>query len=133
MGALPGRVGQHGDGADADHLVARGGERDRGARHFGDPRAPDTAGDDDDFRLDGAGVRVDAPDPAGLDVDTRDLDAGGDRKRAHLLRFLAHQRSRLERIDDPDFWRVEAAEDDGLLYELDHRLDLGRTEQPPPP
>ena len=35
----------------------------------------------------------------------------------------------LERVDDADAGRVEAAEDDGLVDERDHRLDLGRGQQ----
>ena len=103
-----------------------GVERDRRAGHPGDPRAPDAAGDDDDVGLDGPGVRVDAPDAAGLDVDAGDLDARGDGQRAHLLGGLAHQRAGLERVDDADARRVEAAEDDRLVDERDHLLDLGR-------
>ena len=70
-----------------------------------DPRAPDAAGDDDGVGLDVALVRADARDAAVLDVDAGDLDAGGDRQRAQLLRLLAHQRAGLERVDDADAGR----------------------------
>ena len=87
------------------------------------------AGDDDRLGLDGALVGVDAPDAAVLDVDAGDLGAGGDRQRAELLRALAHDRARPQRVDDADVRGGEAAEDDRILEVRDLLLDLGRGEE----
>ncbi len=45
-------LGEPGRRPDVDHLVHRRGERDRGAGHGGDQRAPDAAADDDRVGLD---------------------------------------------------------------------------------
>ncbi len=124
-----GRVREHRDRPDVDHLVDRRRERDRCAGHPGDPRAPDPAGDDDDLGFDRPGVGMHPPDLARFDVDAGDLNAGRDRQAAHLLCLLAHERTGLERVDDPDPRRVEATEDGGLLDERDHLLDLRGGEQ----
>ena len=73
------------DRADADHLVDGGRERDRGAGHLRDPRAPDAAADEDVLRLDRALVGVHSPDAPVLDVDPGHLGARGDRQRAEGL------------------------------------------------
>ena len=67
--------------------------------------------------------------PPVLRVDAGDLDTGRDGQRAQVQGRLAHERARLERVDDADPRRVEAAEDDRLVDERDHRLDLGRGEE----
>ena len=62
--------------ADVDHLVHGRRERDAGARHPRELRAPDAAGDDDDARLDVALGRPDAGDAAARGLDVEHLGAG---------------------------------------------------------
>ena len=121
---------KRGTGPDVDHLVDRRGERDRRPGHPGDPRAPHAACDDDGVGRDVAPVGADAPDVAVDHVDAGDLDLGRDRQGTQRLGCLAHQRAGLERVDDADARRVEAAEDHRLVDERDHLLDLGRRQQP---
>ena len=75
-------VGEARHRADVDHLVHRGRERDRGAGHARQARAPDAAGDHDDVGLDVAARGAHALDAAALDVDAEHLGVGGHRQRA---------------------------------------------------
>ena len=124
-----GRVLELRHGTDIDHLVDRRGQGDRRSGHAGDPWAPDTTRDDDGVGCDVALVGANAPDVPVDDVDAGDFDARGDRQRTHRLRLLAHQRPGLERVDDADAGRVEAAEDDAFVDERDHLLDLRRGDE----
>ena len=112
------------DGPDADHLVDRGCERDDGAGHRRDARAPDAAGDDHDVRLEVAALRPDARHVAVFDIDPGDLGHRRDLEGAHRLRALAHDRAGPQRVDDADPRRREAAQDDVRVDVGDHRLDL---------
>src|SRR5690349_15069492 len=124
-----GRVLEHRDRPDIDHLVDGGRQRDRCASHPRDTRAPDAAGDDDGVGGDVTAVGLDATDVPVDDVDPGHLDARHHGQRAHVLRLLAHERARLQRVDDTDARRVEAAQDHRLVDERDHLLDLGRGEE----
>ncbi len=81
------------------------------ARHPGDARAPDAAGDDDDLGLDVAAGRPHPPDAPVLDVDPEHLGERRDGERPRLMGPLAHDRARAQRVDDGDARRVEAADD----------------------
>ena len=126
---FPGRMRELRHRPDVDHLVNRRRQGDRCPGHPRDARAPDAAGDDDDLGFDRSGIGMDAADAALLDIDTRDLDARGDGQHAHLLRGLAHQRTGLERVHHADAGGVEATENDGLVDERNHGLDLGRGQE----
>ena len=91
------------DRADVGHLVHRRRERDVGAGHRRDARAPHAAGDRDVLGLDAALVgddrAVTGRRRVGLDVEHLGVGehlqgAGGDR-------LLAHQRAGLQRVDAP--------------------------------
>ncbi len=120
------RVLEHRHGTDVDHLMHRRDQRDRRTRHPRDARAPDATGDDHGVGSDVTRVRADAANVPVDDVDARDLDACRDGQCAHVLRLLAHERACLERVDDADARRIEAAQDHRFIDEWDHLLDLGR-------
>ena len=120
------RVLEERDRPDVDHLVDRRGQRDGRAGHPRDAWAPDAARDHDRLGLDVAVVRSDARDATLLHVDAGHLDTRADRERAQLLRLLAHERPRLQRIDDGHAGRVEAAENDLLVDERHQLLDVAR-------
>jgi hypothetical protein len=86
-------VGEARHRPDVHHLVHGGRQRDRGARHLREQRAPHAAGDRDEFGLDVARGRAHAPHAAALDVDARDLHVGDHLERPGGLRLLAHQRA----------------------------------------
>ena len=118
---------EHRHRPDVDHLVDRRRQRDRRAGHPRDPRAPDAAGDDDGLGLDRrrrpCGRAGRAPPSTSMPV-TSTPAATVSAPRS--WRLLAHQRPGLERVDDADRRRVEAAEDHGLVDEGHELLDLGR-------
>ena len=122
-------VGEHRDGADVLHLVHGRRERDLGAGHGGELAAPAAGGDDDVLGVDGALVGDDGLDVAVLDGEVLDLDIGEGLQGAHLDGLLAHERAGTQRVADADALGVEAAEDDGLVDEGHHLLDLIRREQ----
>ncbi len=117
-------------GPDVDHLVHHRRERDVRARHPGEERAPDAAGNYDRLRLDRPARGVDASDAAALDVHRGDLGVGQHRERAGLDRAFAHQRPGPERVDDRHRRAVEPSEQDRLVDVGDELLDLCRRHQP---
>ena len=63
-----------------------------------------------------------------LDLDVEDFGVGEHGEGAGVDGFLAHQGAHLQGVDHRHRRRVEAAEDDLLVDERDHLLDLrGRT------
>ena len=122
------------DGADIGHLVHGRGERDGGAGHGSDARAPHTAGDDDVLGLDAALVGDD-----GLDLrqavghvfglEREHLGVGEHLQCALLLSLLTHPRPRGQRVDHRDAGRVVAAEEDVFVDEGHHLFDLGRCDE----
>ena len=122
-------VGEHRDGTDVLHLVHGGGERDLSTGHGCDLTAPTPGGDDDVLRLDRALVGDDGLDAAVRDGEVLDLDVGEGLQGAHLDGLLTHERASAQGVAHTDALGVEAAEDDGLVDEGDHLLDLGRCEQ----
>ena len=112
--------------ADLDHLVHRGGERDRRTGEAGDPRAPDAAGDHHRLGLDVAACRANPPDPSALDVEAEDLGVREHPERAFGPAALTHDRPRPQRVDDSGRGRVEAADDHRLLDVGDELLHLRR-------
>ena len=95
-------LGELRDRPHRDHLVHRGGERDRRARHPRELRAPHAAGDHDGLGLDVAAGGAHPPDPALLDVHADHLDGRHHGERAELQRGLAHERARAQRVDHAD-------------------------------
>ena len=122
-------VGEHRHGADVLHLVHGGRERDLSTGHSGDLAAPAAGGDDDVLGLDRALVGDDGLDAAIGDRQVLDLDVGEGLQGAHLDGLLAHERAGAQGVAHADALGVEAAEDDGLVDEGDHLLDLIRREQ----
>ena len=117
------------DRADVDHLVHRRGQRDRRSGHRRDARAPHAAGDDDVLGLDPALVGDDGADRAAVDLDVEHLGVGEHGQRALVDRLLAHQRARLQRVDDGHARRVVAAEHDVGVDERHQLGDLGGRQQ----
>ena len=76
---------QNGDGANADHLVHHRRQRNRGSGHFGDARAPHTAGNDDGASFDVAFFRTDALDTPLADMNIQCFSVMEDAKRRHLV------------------------------------------------
>ena len=74
-------AGELGHGADVDHLVHGGRQRDVRAGHAADLRAPDAAGDHDRVGLDLACGGAHAVHAAAFDVDSDHLGVGGDLQR----------------------------------------------------
>ena len=124
LGALEAR-----DRADVDHLVHRWRERDMCARHPGDARAPDSAGDHHRFGVDVTFSRAHAADAAVPDVDSRHLCLRRDVQRSRALAVLAHEGAHPQRVDDPHPRRIEAAENDRLFDVRDEVLHLGRRDE----
>ncbi len=87
------RVGELRHRADADHLMHRRSQRDVCARHSRNARAPNAATDYDGVGADVAARRPHAGNAPVFDIQAGDLGLGIDGQRAHLLRFLAHQRA----------------------------------------
>ena len=106
-----------------------GRERNGGAGHAGDARAPDPAGHDHRLGPDVSTIRTDASDVAVLHVDAGHLHVGEGAQSAQLLCFLAHERAGPERIDHADTRCGERAEDDLLLDERDQVSHVARGEQ----
>ena len=82
------------DRADVLHLVNRGCQRNRRACHLRDSWAPATTGDHDVLGVDGPAVGHDRGHMTVGHFDVHDLGVGQTRQGVHLLRFLAHDRSR---------------------------------------
>src|SRR5262249_47047226 len=89
---LPFCTGEQRHWADVHHLMHGRRERETGACHAPDPRAPNAAADDDYFRLVIATAGAPEPHAAALDLDPNDLGVGRDRQRSGLLCVLAHDR-----------------------------------------
>ena len=106
-----------------------GRERNGGAGHAGDARAPDPAGHDHRLGPDVSTIRTDASDVAVLHVDTGHLHVGERAQRAQLLGLLAHEGAGPERINHADTRCGEPAQDDLLLDERDQVSHLARREQ----
>ena len=115
--------------ADVDHLVDRRRERDRCARHAGQRRAPDAAGDDDGLGLDVASRCAHPPDAAVLDVDPEHLGVRKRGRLASLHRPLAHDRAGPQRVHHADAGGEEAADEDRFVDERHKLLDLRRRDQ----
>ncbi len=82
--------------ADVDHLMHGRGERDAGAGHARDARAPDSAGDHDRVGLDLAGGRAHAANAAALDVDRHHLRLRHHLQGARGLGAFPHDRARAQ-------------------------------------
>jgi hypothetical protein len=128
-GDLTGPLGQLRDRPHGDHLVHGGGQRDRGARHLGELRAPDAAGDHDGLGLDVAAGGAHPADTAFLDVHADHLDGGHDGQRTGRQRRLPHERARPQRVDHADRRAPERSEDLVLLQERDLLDDEVRADQ----
>src|SRR5438445_10016151 len=115
-------IGEERHRPDTDHLVHRGTERNRGAGHAGEPRAPDAARDHHGLGFDVALVRPHATHPAVFDIDGRHLGARDYAEGTHRLRLLAHQGSTPQRVDRADARRTETAEDDLFVDERHETL-----------
>ena len=108
-----------------------GRERDRGAGHAREPRAPDAARDHDGARprCRRRVVRTRRTRPPSTSMPSTSV-FGEDRQRPEAWPALAHDRPRPQRVDDADGRRVEAAEDHRLVDERDELLHLrGRHER----
>src|ERR1039458_9405541 len=126
---LPHGAFEQRDGPDADHLVHDRGERDPGARHPRDARAPYAAADRARAGLDVALGGTDPGNCAAVGVDAQHLGAGQHPQRARLLRLLAHQGPGPQRVHHAHGGEVRPAEDDGFV-QVGHELaDLRRDEQ----
>jgi hypothetical protein len=114
--------------ADVDHLVDHRRQRDRGARHPCDQRAPYAAADHHQIGVEVAAGRADA-----LNASLRDIDAENHGVSGHghpaRDRAFAHDRAGAQRVDDARARRLEAAEDQRLVDERDELFDLGGRDQ----
>ena len=82
------------DRADVLHLVNRGRQRNRSTCHLCDSWAPATTGDDDVLGVDGSAVGHDCGHMTVGHFDIHDLGVRQACQGVHLLRLLAHDRSR---------------------------------------
>src|SRR2546422_11297874 len=78
-------IGKERHRPDTDHLVHGGTERDRGAGHAGETRAPDATRDHHGFGFDIPFARPHSPYAALFDIDARHLGARDHAERAHRL------------------------------------------------
>jgi len=117
------------DGAHVDHLVHRGGQRDGGAGHAGEARAPHPAGEHHELGVDVPAVGPHATHPAALGVDAQDLGVRRDGQRRHVRRLLAHERPGPQRVDHGDRRGPEPREDQRGIEERHPVAHLVRADQ----
>ncbi len=115
--------------SDVDHLVHGGGQRDGGAGHPGDARAPHPTADRHHVGPDHPSVGPHAAHAALLDVDAEHLCAREHEEGAPLLGVLAHQGTRADRVHNTHPRAVEASQEDLVVDERDSVFDLSRREQ----
>ena len=80
--------------------------------------------------LDAASVGDHGANLAVVDLDVEDFGSGEHGEGAGIDGFLTHQGAHLQRVDHRHRWRVEAAEDDLVVDERNHLLDLRGGEEP---
>ena len=123
------------DRADVGHLVHGRGERDAGAGHCREPRAPNPAGDHHVLGLDATPVGEHSLHPGGspghrLGLDVDHLGVGEHLQDAIGDCLIAHRGAGGERIDHAHTGCEVTPEEDLGIDEGHHLLDLGWGDQP---